>query len=166
MDKINRIIKHHVWREALSQIEKLEETRIFCKHNLEHFLSVARIAQLENLEKNLGFSKELIYSTALLHDIGRGLQYTEGIPHDEASVMIAEKILDDCGFDDEEKHEIIDAILSHRIGGSLETEAVSEMMNLKELIYRADKLSRNCFACAAETECNWQEEKKNKYLKK
>ena len=31
----------------------------------------------------------------------------------------------------------------------------------KELIYRADKKSRNCFSCKAEPECYWSSAKKN-----
>ncbi len=36
------------------------------------------------LEENYPVSKELIYCTALLHDIGRARQYEDGTPHDEA----------------------------------------------------------------------------------
>lgn len=169
MDRVNRIISHPLWREAVSEIEKLEEARAFCRHDFDHFISVARIAQMENIEKNSGISKEIIYSTALLHDIGRGMQYREGIPHDEASAVMAEKILDDCGFSKAERYEITEAILSHRSSRVSEFEDGAddiERPNLKTLIFRADKMSRNCFLCAAEAECNWSEEKKNKYLKK
>ena len=45
------------------------------------------------LERGLNCSRELIYCTALLHDIGRIRQYMDGTPHDEAGVQIAEQIL-------------------------------------------------------------------------
>ena len=32
---------------------------------------------------------------------------------------------------------------------------------LEEIIYKADKLSRQCFNCKAEKECYWSKEKKN-----
>ena len=32
---------------------------------------------------------------------------------------------------------------------------------LEEIIYKADKLSRQCFNCKAEKECYWSSEKKN-----
>ena len=32
---------------------------------------------------------------------------------------------------------------------------------LEEIIYRADKLSRQCFSCKAENECYWSKDKKN-----
>lgn len=98
MERLNRILRHPLWKGALQQIEELESERIFCRHDLDHFLHVARIAYIENLEQSLDLSKEIIYAAALLHDIGRGLQYEKGIPHEEASAALAEGILTDCGF--------------------------------------------------------------------
>ena len=77
----------------MEQIRVLEQDRIFCRHDTTHFLDVARIAYIENLENGLGLAKEEIYAAALLHDIGRHLQYTRGIPHEQASAMEAEGIL-------------------------------------------------------------------------
>ena len=89
MTRVNRIRNHPLYRESLHNIEKLEQERIFCGHNAQHLLDTARLAYIENLELNLGISKEMIYAAALLHDIGRGLQYTEGIPHHEGGVKLA-----------------------------------------------------------------------------
>ena len=75
MTRVNRIRNHPLYRESLHNIEKLEQERIFCGHNAQHLLDTARLAYIENLERNLGISKEMIYAAALLHDIGRGLQY-------------------------------------------------------------------------------------------
>ena len=47
-------------------------------------------------------------------------------------------------------------ILSHRTR--------SDRKDLKGLFYRADKLSRNCFACPARERCDWPEEKKNRNI--
>lgn len=155
MDRINQICSHPRWKESVEKIRVLEENRIFCRHDTAHFLDVARIAYIENLEKGLGIPKEEIYAAALLHDIGRYLQYTQGVSHEQASAMEAEGILKDCGFSCEEQERILNAILQHR---AQETGAAS---GLAGLIYRADKASRTCLFCAACRECNWSEEKKN-----
>ena len=158
MTRVNRIRNHPLYRESLHNIEKLEQERIFCGHNAQHLLDTARLAYIENLELNLGISKEMIYAAALLHDIGRGLQYTEGIPHHEGGVTIAGPILRECGFSDAETEEILDAIKGHR------DASVKAARDLAGILYRADKGSRCCFSCPAEAECKWSAEKKNMYL--
>ena len=82
----------------MERLAEYEKDRIFCRHGMEHLLDVARIAYIENLENNRGISKEIIYGAALLHDIGRYLQYTEGIPHEKAGEELALEILKDSGF--------------------------------------------------------------------
>ena len=159
MERINRICRHPLWKESVAEIQRLEEDRIFCRHNPAHYLDVARIAYIENLEKNIGISKEVIYAAALLHDIGRHRQYLEGIPHEEASAVLAAPILRDCGFTEMEQKEIISAISEHR------TPETAGKANLQGLIYRADKGSRSCLFCNASEECNWGIEKKNITLK-
>lgn len=155
MEKVNKICNHPVWKRSLAKIQELEKERIFCHHNTEHFLDVARIAYIENLEKGLHISKEKIYAAAMLHDIGRHLQYLQGIPHERGSVMLAEDILKDCGFEEEERSEILSAIQMHR------TPETKLQDNLAGLIYRADKKSRMCVFCSACQECNWSRDKKN-----
>ena len=54
MEQVNRICRHPLWRESMEQICKLEQDRIFCRHDIAHCLDVARLAYLENLEKHLG----------------------------------------------------------------------------------------------------------------
>lgn len=154
-DCIQRIWEHPLFQESLCTIERLERERIFCGHDRTHLFDVARIAYIENLESGAHVPKHLIYAAALLHDIGRHLQYTEGIPHHEASAQLAETILPECGFSPEDTQEILGAILSHR------DRTMRTGSGLSGLIYRADKLSRCCFACPAEPECNWEPEKKN-----
>lgn len=160
MDKVNKICRHPLWRESLEAIQELEKERIFCRHDITHFLDVARIAYIENLEKSLGISREWIYTAALLHDIGRHRQYLEGIPHDIASMQIAEEILKDCGFEEQAQEEILHAIGAHRVKDTVGED------NLADLLYKADKKSRNCLFCPACSECNWSDEKKNMLLRR
>lgn len=159
MERIDKLLRHPLWRESLDAVEAAETDREFCRHGLPHLLDVARLAHLENLERGLGVSKEAIYAAALLHDMGRSLQYTRGIPHHEGSVRLAEPILRDCGFSGAEQAEILQAIGGHR------TAETAEDDGLPGLLYRADKASRTCWRCAAAGECNWAEEKKNHTLK-
>lgn len=132
-----------------------EADRRFCRHDMAHLLDVARIGRIMALEEGLEVSRELLYGAALLHDLGKHRQYGEGIPHEQAGVVIAERILRDCGYDDYETSVIKDAILQHR------NAAVSGERNLRGLLYRADKASRACFACQAEADCDWKGNKKN-----
>lgn len=155
MERVNYILGNKTYRSYLREIEACEEKRIFCRHNMAHFLDVARIAQLLNLEEAFGIAKEMIYAAALLHDIGRHLQYREGTPHEQASALLAPEILRECGFSAAETEEITEAIRQHR------NADIREERNLSGLIYRADKLSRSCFACPAEPACDWKNEKKN-----
>ena len=153
MIRVNQIWNHPIYQEQLQALQTLEADRTFCRHTPEHFLDVARLAYIHALESHASVSKELIYCTALLHDIGRAEQYRSGIPHDEAGAQIAEQILRDLSFDPSEIQEIISAIREHRNAARSDT--------LSSLIYDADKTSRNCFSCPAEKECYWSAEKKN-----
>ena len=153
MDRVNQIWKHPLYQTELHKLQLLEADREFCRHTPEHFLDVARLAYIRALEENYSVSKELIYCTALLHDIGRARQYEDGTPHDEAGAVIAEQILKELGFSPEEIQAIVSAIRGHR--------AETNQTILGQLIYRADKKSRNCFSCKAEPECYWSSSKKN-----
>ena len=153
MDRVNQIWKHPLYQTELHKLQLLEADREFCRHTPEHFLDVARLAYIRALEENYSVSKELIYCTALLHDIGRARQYEDGTPHDEAGAVIAEQILKELGFSPEEIQAIVSAIRGHR--------AETNQTILGQLIYRADKKSRNCFSYKAEPECYWSSAKKN-----
>ena len=154
MERITKIFNHPVYQACLAQIGELEKDRIYCGHDLTHFLDVARIAAILNAEECHAVPKELIYGTALLHDIGRHRQYLHQEPHHEASAKIAKEILKDCDFTKEEQMRILDAILAHR-NPNQKVDALSD------IIYRADKLSRLCCCCDVEASCNWSREKKN-----
>ena len=159
MERVKRIWEHKEYQKNLELIKQAEETRIFCLHNMSHFLDVARIASIMNLEEGYGVEKEYIYAAALLHDIGRKEQYEKGIPHEEASVVIAKEILKDCNYSEEEIGMILEAIGEH---GNRE---VMDRKDLVGLLYRADKACRACFSCDSKDLCNWSEEKKNLTLR-
>lgn len=153
MDKINEIFNNKKYNDYLKRLIKLEETREFCGHNIEHFLAVSRIAYIKVLEEELPYSKEVIYAIGLLHDIGRVLEYEKNIPHNEGSVIIAKEILKETSYTNQEKDVILKAIYSHRKEVEEDT--------LAKIIYLSDKLSRNCFNCKAEDKCYWSKDKKN-----
>lgn len=157
MDKINEILTNDKYKKELKEINELEKERIFCKHNLEHFLDVARIAYIMCLERNLQYSKDVIYAIALLHDIGRAEQYkNKNISHDEAGIAIAKDILAETSYTEEEKNIILKGIYSHRDD--------NEHIEILNIIYKSDKVSRMCFNCNAEDKCYWDYEKKNKII--
>ena len=159
MERIDRILRNPSFWEHVADNRAAEAGRCFCRHDMEHFLAVARIGQILNLEENLGISKELIYAAALLHDLGRHRQYLEGIPHEVAGAEIARGILPQCGFEPWETEVIVDAIARHRDSDG------SAGSDLGGLLYRADKLSRPCFCCEVSGECNWKPEKKNQSIR-
>lgn len=171
MKRVQEIYRHPYFQQCLEKNQKAEKTRAFCKHNMEHFLDVARLAYIFSLERGYSIKKEEIYVTALFHDIGKWQQYSDGIPHEKASAGIADKILREAGFGEDERTRILTAILNHRKKGKEEGTDSGYMTDsligdetgeqLAEILYDADKISRACYMCPAEKECNWSEEKKN-----
>lgn len=158
MDRVNLILRNSKFQEYIDRIKQAEEERIFCLHNMGHFMDVARIAYIINLEEGVGISRELIYATALLHDIGRFVQYEDGTPHEKVSAILAVEIMEEAGFDEMEQDEILRAIREHR------NKNVAVEKTLSGIIYRADKASRSCFACEAEIQCDWNSSKKNRKI--
>ena len=128
---------------------------------MPHLLDVARIAYILNIEQNLGLEKEVIYAASILHDIGKYAQYEDGTPHEQSGEKIASEILDslpdDAAFSEEEKRMILTAIRGHR-------KLREDAKPLERLLYTSDKASRMCFACPAESECDWSADKKNMEL--
>lgn len=141
----------------MQEILKLERDRIFCGHGPEHLLDVARLAWIMNLELELGYEKSVVYAAALIHDIGRAMEYRSGLSHEEGSRRLGARILPDCGYGEEEQKLILEAVASHR--------KVTEKQDLNRILYRADKMSRLCLACRAEPLCDWSTEKKNMEVK-
>ena len=103
MERVNGILKDPLYRTCLSKIALFERDRIFCGHDMAHFLDVARLAYIFNLEENLGIEKEEIYTAALLHDVGRFVQYEDGTPHQLASLPFAKELMERYGYEEEEK---------------------------------------------------------------
>jgi len=189
MKRVDAILTDPSFLKRIDAIEEGEVDRVYCKHGMEHILSVARIAYelymelyidwLDNewhhtdmvkdetinemnddIERNFWnkeYMKEIIYSTALLHDIGRCSKYEETMSHREAGPIIARPILERTGFTYGEIGNICEAIKLH---GTVPKDEGS----LAGILYRADKLSRLCFRCPSKDECNWDEEKKNSTL--
>lgn len=158
MNRINRIINNGKYIEYIDKINELEINRELCHHDMQHFMDVSRIMYIINLENKFFFDKEIIYACGLLHDIGRWQQYESNIPHEIASANLSQEILKHCYFNEKEIEEILEAIKNHR-------NKENEKNSLSELLYRSDKLSRACFKCSAQKQCNWSDEKKNLNIK-
>lgn len=155
MERVHSIQNHPLFQKQFHLLQKAEEERFFCRHTMEHFLDVARLMYIYNLEEGAGLDKELIYAAALLHDIGRYEQISQGTPHHISGARIADEILKACNFSEIEAERIQNAIASHR----KQEEGMED--RLAAYLYRADKQSRNCFSCPAVRECNWPDDKKN-----
>lgn len=158
MERIDQIMEHPCYQYNQQKIEDAEKNRIFCKHGREHALDVARIIYIQVLEKGLPIKKDVVYGTALLHDIGRWEQYEKQIPHHEAGARIAEQILAECGYSEEETALMTDAIRAHQASRDEDGNSLSE------LLYKADKLSRACYRCRARDECYWEDIRKNETI--
>lgn len=157
MQRYQEIIGDTEYQSMIKKIKEYEQNREYCCHTLEHFCDVARIMYILALEEGSELEQDIIYTTALLHDIGREMEYENGIPHEEGSVEFAKKLLPKYGFDKEEIEEITKAISLHRA-------VIDDENELAEYLYRADKLSRNCFLCKAKEKCKWTDDMKNSTL--
>lgn len=160
MEFVQKIYEHPLFKECLEQNKEAEKERIFCRHDMQHFLDTARLSYIFALERGYNISKEEIYAAAFLHDIGRWKQYRGEMSHEEAGAQIAEVILKDVGFSDDSKNRIITAIAGHRKVQRDEHQTDE----LSEVLYDGDKRSRACYLCPAEKECNWSLEKKNLHV--
>ena len=165
LDRISRIYEHPDFMSRLQSIEEAEKDRKFCRHGLAHLLDVARLMYIDALKDGYissgALSREMIYAAAMLHDIGRAEQNAFGTPHHEASAEISRVIMPACGFDEEETSRVEAAILAHR--GREEGQSDDRKTDdvLGRLLYKADKASRQCYACDARLACNWPPERMN-----
>lgn len=163
MERVKQIMEHPLYCSNQQRIEELEKNRIFCKHGISHSLDVARILYILVLEQGCDLPKDVIYAAALLHDIGRAVQYEDGRPHHEAGMEIAATVLEDCGYTTSEISMIMGAIMAHKNCQPLSDDKQGD--SLQSLLYQADKLSRNCFDCKAQADCYWEETKRNYFVK-
>ncbi len=157
MERLDAIWNHPVFRTEMERLEQMERDRIYCRHGLPHLLDVARTAYILSLERQTDIPRDVIYAAALLHDIGRAVQYETGTPHEQAGVPLAVAILEQSEFTKKEQSGIVECVCSHhgrKFGGS----------SLCDLIFEADKRSRPCFACPATSSCKWTEQQKNRTL--
>lgn len=155
MPVVERIRQHPTYQARLSRIVELEADRPFCRHGMVHLLDTARVAYILNLERDLGFSREVVYAAALLHDIGKGEQYESGVPHEIVGAEIARDILADVeGLGSVDKAAVVAAVREHR-------HFSAEASPLGALLYEADKASRACYACPVRERCSWPEGKMN-----
>lgn len=157
LSNTNIILNLDFVQAALNNLKKLEDERVYCRHDLSHFFDVARICYILCLENGLNINKDVIYTAAILHDLGREEQIQNGIPHEEASYHLALKAFDHTDFSQSDRELILSAIKGHR--------SVSTDSDFPSLFSRADKLSRDCFNCKAYETCYWSEQKKNNELK-
>ena len=153
MKNTNIILNHPLTQELYEKLDEFEQKRIYCIHDLTHSLAVARICYILNLENNLAIDKDLIYSTAILHDLGRVYEYENIKDHHIASVEIAKEILETTAFSRAQKEKIINAIKNHR--------NKDQDNSFNDIFYKADKLSRDCFNCKSQSSCRWSKEKMN-----
>jgi hypothetical protein len=84
------------------------------------------------------------------------MEYRDGVPHEEAGVQLANGLLKRAGFRDDETGAILEAIGGHRDGASASA--------LAGLLYRADKLSRNCVSCTAIGTCKHFQNREQPFL--
>lgn len=154
MERVNKLYNLTEYQKAQKIIDKHEKDRMFCHHNLQHSLDVARLMHIYSMESGANLDKAMIYAAALMHDIGRAMQYTDAVPHHTAGAEMAEKWLPECGFSADETEYVVEAVRDHR-------QIYQEGATLKTLLYAADKASRACYACEARHMCNWSEEKMN-----
>lgn len=140
MDRANKIMNHPVYKEHLKKIAEHEVKRIYCRHDLVHFLDVSRIAWILAMEEETKTDKEVVYACGLLHDIGRWIQYETKADHATESARLCVEILEESGFDAKEISMIREAIFHHRVKDEESTGLVS-------ILFRADKYSRRCYDC-------------------
>ena len=153
LERCSRIISNPFYKECVRRTEEAERRRIFCRHNMDHFLDTARIGYIIILENHLPISMEMIYAAALVHDAAR-CEETPQVSHDETGARLAERVLPECGFTPEETALVAEAVRSHR-------RPSTEVHTLADVLYTADKLSRRCWDCSAADKCNWNSEKRN-----
>ena len=146
METVEKILAHPQFWAYLALNAEAEKDRIYCKHDYQHALDVARVAYCMVLERNLALDKEIIYATALLHDIAKWKQYGQGVDHAQEGAILAGQILSDIGLDKDITAEIASAIRTHRT-------KEGEKSLLGEVLYESDKACRSCVSCKRVESC-------------
>ncbi|KLU62035.1 bifunctional uridylyltransferase/uridylyl-removing enzyme [Peptococcaceae bacterium CEB3] len=149
MRRLNELIQSPAYQASLAKTAAREKERVYCKHGFDHLLAVARIAYAYLLErKETDYSREIVYAAALLHDLGRWVEYQTGEDHASAGARLAEPLLKASGFDARESALILTAIKEHRRKGEKDLSPLGEALAL------ADDWSRECRDCGAQNACH------------
>ncbi len=154
MKRVKAILAHPLYQRHMQDIAKQESSRRFCRHDIEHCLSVARIMLLCAEREQRQLDPALLYAAALLHDIGRAACCAPGRQHAQAACTLAGEILPACGYRAEQTAQVLHAIRLHN-------DATPSEEPLTLLLRFADHRSRNCFLCTARDDCHWPETEKN-----
>ncbi|MGI6119072.1 MAG: HD domain-containing protein [Desulfosporosinus sp.] len=148
MARVNQLLQLEDYISYIEKIDEMERDRLFCKHGFEHGLNVAQIAYAYLLEKEeLSISKESVYAAALLHDIGRWVEYQTGEDHAEASARLALPLLEACNFRSDEIQVIIKGIREHR------RHHEDNLTLLGAALALADDWARDCRQCSVQAQC-------------
>lgn len=153
MSYIARLMALESYRQALTALERREADRIYCKHDLDHFLDVARITLLLCQAHNIEADRDSVYLAALMHDLGR-LDRDEA-DHNVAGSVLAAQWLDAIGFPKDRQEVVLTLIEEHGWPGKKAPANLSEAFSL------ADSYSRACYYCPAADSCFWPPERKN-----
>jgi len=165
MKRIELLMKDPQYFDYLARNTAIEDKNVYCRHDLQHMIDVARIIYILILEHNdLDFfiseagltsrlaAKEVIYAAGLLHDVAKWQEYETGTDHAALGARVARDILQKALFDGHEINVIAHAIYEHR-------NVTRDMSFLGEKVHRADNLSRFCFECTERNECTKYKEK-------
>jgi uncharacterized protein len=147
MDITAKILEHPKYIEYMECNAATEKDRLFCKHDLQHALDVARVAYIICLERRLEIPKELLYAAALLHDIAKWKQYQHGTDHALEGSILAGKILLDIGVSAGDAEVITKAIKTHR-------QENMEKSVFGKVLYESDKACRPCVFCKSIHACH------------
>lgn len=156
------MLNTQLYQSKLQKLCQYEEDRRYCRHDLEHFREVGRIAGIVARNNKLDFSQDLIDTCALLHDMGRVEQYESGISHDKASVAFAREILFYLKCDEPYIQTVCEAIAGHsnRYCAGERYKKAEELRSLGEIISYGDQFSRKCYVCQAASRCKWTKAEK------
>jgi len=147
MEMTNKILRHPEFIRYLELNAKAERERKFCRHDMGHAIDVARVAYIIALENKYNLDRDIVYAAALLHDIAKWKQYSEGVDHASEGSILAGQILKDVGMNAQDAELILDAIQSHRTKGKSNSP-------LGMVLYAGDKACRLCSQCSVIGECN------------
>ena len=57
MEVVKKLLESVEYKNRLRKLKEMEQDRVYCRHDLDHFLHVARIACLLSVEQGLELDK-------------------------------------------------------------------------------------------------------------